>query len=161
PIGIALAEGRRSRLPVISAVSTLYIEFVRGVPLITVLFMAQLLLPLLNPSLVGLANVFRAMIAITLFNAAYLAENVRGGLQAIRHGQEEAAKALGLNSFQLSVYITLPQALRAILPALVGSVISLFKDTSLVAIVGLLDLTGIAQAIVTQTEFIGTRRETL
>lgn len=161
PIGVALALGRRSKLPIISGASTIYIEFVRGVPMITVLFMAQLLVPLVNPALAEMPNVFRAMIAITLFNAAYLAENIRGGLQSIPPGQEEAAKALGLNGLQITLYITLPQALRAILPALVGMVISLFKDTSLVAIVGLLDLTGMAQAIVTQTEFLGLRRETL
>lgn len=161
PLGIALALGRRSHMPVVSAVSTLYIEFVRGVPLITVLFMAQLLVPLANPALAELPNVFRAMIAIVLFTAAYLAENIRGGLQAIPHGQEEAAKALGLSSLQITMYITMPQALRAVLPALVGMVISGFKDTSLVTIVGLLDLTGMAQNIVTQTEFIGLRRETL
>jgi general L-amino acid transport system permease protein len=161
PLGVALALGRRSKLPIVSGASTLYIEFVRGVPMITVLFMAQLLVPLINPALAEMPNVFRAMIAITLFNAAYLAENIRGGLQSIPPGQEEAAKALGLNSLQVTMYITLPQALRAILPALVGMVISLFKDTSLVAIVGLLDLTGMAQAIVTQTEFLGLRRETL
>jgi His/Glu/Gln/Arg/opine family amino acid ABC transporter permease subunit len=161
PLGIGLALGRRSSLPVISAASTLYIEFVRGVPLITVLFMTQLLLPLISPTLAEMPNVFRAMIAITLFSAAYLAENVRGGLQSIPPGQEEAAKALGLNGLQITMNITLPQALRAILPALVGMVISLFKDTSLVAIVGLLDLTGMAQNIVSQTEFIGLRRETI
>ncbi len=161
PLGVALALGRRSDLPVISVASTIYIEIIRGVPLITVLFMAQLLLPLVNPSLAEMPNVFRAMIAITLFNAAYLAENVRGGLQAIPYGQQEAAKALGLNSWQITMNITLPQALRVIFPALVGMVISLFKDTSLVTIVGLLDLTGTAQNIVTQTEFLGLRRETL
>ncbi len=161
PLGVALALGRRSHLPVISLASTLYIEFVRGVPLITVLFMAQLLVPLVNPSLADMPNVFRAMIAITLFSAAYLAENVRGGLQSIPPGQEEAAKALGLNNIQVTINITLPQALRAVLPALVGMAISLFKDTSLVAIVGLLDLTGMSQNIVSQTEFIGLRRETI
>lgn len=161
PLGVLLALGRRSHMPVISAASTLYIEFVRGVPLITVLFMAQLLVPLVNPSLAELPNVFRAMIAIILFTAAYLAENIRGGLQSIPHGQEEAAKALGLSSLQITMNITLPQALRAVLPALVGMVISVFKDTSLVTIVGLLDLTGMAQNIVSQTEFIGLRRETL
>ncbi len=161
PLGILLALGRRSRLPVVSIASTIYIEVIRGVPLITVLFMAQLLLPLMNPALAEMPNVFRAMIAITLFGAAYMAENVRGGLQSIPVGQNEAAKALGLSSFQITFEILLPQALRAVFPALVGMVISGFKDTSLVAIVGLLDLTGIAQTIVTQTEFIGQRRETL
>jgi His/Glu/Gln/Arg/opine family amino acid ABC transporter permease subunit len=161
PLGVALALGRRSALPIVSIASTVYIEFVRGVPLITVLFMAQLLLPLVNPALAEMPNAFRAMVAITLFTAAYLAENVRGGLQAVPHGQQEAAKALGLNSLQITFDITLPQALRVIFPALVGLAISLFIDTSLVTIVGLLDLTGMAQNIVTQTEFIGQRRETL
>jgi len=119
------------------------------------------LVPLVNPALGTVDTVFRAMVGITLFSAAYLAENVRGGLQSVPHGQEEAAKALGLNNFQIILYITLPQALRAVIPALVGQFISLFKDTSLVAIIGLLDLTGMADTIVTQTEFIGLRREVL
>jgi His/Glu/Gln/Arg/opine family amino acid ABC transporter permease subunit len=159
PLGVLLALGRRSKLPVISTACTLFIEFVRGVPLITVLFMVQLLLPLANPALAEVDNVFRAMAAIVVFSAAYLAENVRGGLQSIPPGQEEAAKALGLNAIQVTLFITLPQALRAVIPALVGQFISLFKDTSLVAIVGLLDLTGMARVISTQTEFIGLQRE--
>jgi His/Glu/Gln/Arg/opine family amino acid ABC transporter permease subunit len=159
PLGVLLALGRRSSLPVVSTACTLYIEFVRGVPLITVLFMAQLLVPLVNPALAEVDNVFRAMVGITLFSAAYLAENVRGGLQAIPPGQEEAAKALGLAGWQVTLFITLPQALRMVIPALVGQFISLFKDTSLVAIVGLTDLTGIAQSSVAQTEFLGARRE--
>jgi His/Glu/Gln/Arg/opine family amino acid ABC transporter permease subunit len=159
PLGILLALGRRSELPVVKYVSTIYIEFVRGVPLITVLFMAQLLVPFLNPALAEVDAVFRAMVGITLFSAAYLAENVRGGLQAIPPGQVEAARALGLAGWQITLLITLPQALRAVIPALVGQFISLFKDTSLVAIVGLIDLTGISNAVVAQTEFIGLRRE--
>jgi His/Glu/Gln/Arg/opine family amino acid ABC transporter permease subunit len=159
PLGVLLALGRRSKLPVVSAACTGYIEFVRGVPLITVLFLAQLLVPLVNPSLAEVDNVFRAMVGITLFSAAYLAENVRGGLQSIPPGQEEAAKAVGLSTWQIILLITLPQALRAVIPALVGQFISLFKDTSLVAIVGLVDLTGISQATVAQTEFLGLRRE--
>ncbi|NUQ04846.1 MAG: amino acid ABC transporter permease [Anaerolineae bacterium] len=159
PLGVLLALGRRSALPAIRVASTLYIEFVRGVPLITVLFMAQLLVPLVNPSLAEVDNVFRAMVGILLFSAAYLAENVRGGLQAVPHGQEEAAKALGLAGWQVTLLITLPQALRYVIPALVGQFISLFKDTSLVAIVGLLDLTGIARSTVAQTEFLGLYRE--
>ncbi len=159
PLGVLLALGRRSSLPVISIASTIYIEFVRGVPLITVLFMAQLLVPLISPSLAEFDNVFRVMVGITLFSAAYLAENVRGGLQAIPPGQEEAAKALGLRGGQVTLLITLPQALRFVIPALVGQFISLFKDTSLVAIVGLTDLSGIAQTSVAQTEFLGLRRE--
>jgi His/Glu/Gln/Arg/opine family amino acid ABC transporter permease subunit len=159
PLGILLALGRRSKLPIVSLFSTLYIEFVRGVPLITVLFMAQLLVPLVNPVLAQTPNVFRAMVGIILFTAAYLAENVRGGLQSIPPGQEEAARALGLSSLQITLYITLPQALRAVIPALVGMFISLFKDTSLVAIVGLLDFSGMGQLVVSQTEFLGLRRE--
>jgi len=160
PLGVLLALGRRSHLPVVSAACTLYIEIVRGVPLITVLFMSMLLLPLVNPALAGPETAaYRAMVAVLLFSAAYLAENVRGGLQSIPPGQEEAGKALGLAAWQVTLFITLPQALRAVIPALVGQFIGLFKDTSLVAIVGLIDLTGIAQAVVSQTEFLGTRRE--
>lgn len=159
PLGVLLALGRRSSMPIISIVCTFYIEFVRGVPLITVLFTAQLLLPFANPALAEIPNVYRAMVAILLFSAAYLAENVRGGLQSIPPGQEEAARALGFSGWQIIRYITLPQALRAVIPALVGQFISLFKDTSLVAIVGLLDLTSMSEIIVTQTEFLGLRRE--
>jgi His/Glu/Gln/Arg/opine family amino acid ABC transporter permease subunit len=159
PFGVLLALGRRSSLPVISTFCTLYIEFVRGVPLITVLFMAQLLVPLINPALASTPGAFRAMAGIVLFSAAYLAENVRGGLQSIPPGQEEAAKALGLAAWQITLFITLPQALRAVIPALVGQFISLFKDTSLVAIVGLLDLVGMAKNVVAQTEFLQRQRE--
>jgi general L-amino acid transport system permease protein len=100
------------------------------------------------------------MVAVTLFSAAYLAENVRGGLQSLPPGQEEAAKALGLAGWQVTLYITLPQALRAVIPALVGQFISLYKDTSLVAIVGLTDLTGVTRNVAAQTEFQGLLRET-
>jgi len=160
PIGILLALGRRSTLPVVSAVSTLYIEVVRGVPLITVLFMSMLLVPFVLPELGGPDSApYRAMVAVTLFSAAYLAENVRGGLQGLSPGQEEAAIALGLPAWRVTLHITLPQALRAVIPALVGQFISLYKDTSLVAIVGLIDLTGVANVIAAQTEFQGLRRE--
>lgn len=160
PIGILLALGRRSHLPVVRSFCVLYIELVRGVPLITVLVMGLLLVPFVAPWLGGPDTApYRAMVAVTLFSAAYLAENVRGGLQSLPPGQEEAAKAVGLAGWQITLYITLPQALRAVIPALVGQFISLFKDTSLVAIVGLIDLTGIAQSVVAQTEFIGLRRE--
>jgi general L-amino acid transport system permease protein len=138
-----------SHLPVVRVGCTLFIEVVRGVPLITVLFMGALLLPLAFPELAGPdTQAYRAMVAIVLFSAAYLAENVRGGLQSIPHGQEEAARAIGLHNWQITLYITLPQALRAVIPALVGQFISLFKDTSLVAIVGLIDLTKIADDVV-------------
>ncbi|MBA3873784.1 MAG: amino acid ABC transporter permease, partial [Anaerolineae bacterium] len=160
PLGILLALGRRSKMPVISTVCTIYIEVLRGIPFITVLFMAQLLIPLINPSLSSFPGAFRAMIATVLFSAAYNAEVVRGGLQAIPGGQDEAAKALGLNGLQVTFFITLPQALRLVIPPMMGNFVGMFKDTSLVAIVGLLDLTGMAQNIVSQTEFLGLRRET-
>lgn len=161
PIGVLLALGRRSSLPVVSTVCTLYIELVRGVPLITVLFMSMLLVPFVAPQLGGPDTApYRAMVAVTLFSAAYLAENVRGGLQSLPPGQEEAGKALGLAGWQVTLFITLPQALRAVIPALVGQFISLFKDTSLVAIVGLVDLTGVTRNVSAQTEFQGLVRET-
>lgn len=161
PIGVALALGRRADgLPAIKYFCVTFIEVVRGVPLITVLFLASLALPLVNPALATVPQAVRAMVAITLFSAAYLAENVRGGLQSVPPGQVEAAKALGMNPVQITTRITLPQALRAVIPALVGQFISLFKDTSLVAIVGLLDLTKNADNVVAQPEYIGLRQET-
>src|SRR5439155_23551468 len=119
----------------------------------------QIMLQLFLPEGITLERVFRAIAGFTVFTAAYLAEVVRGGLQSIGRGQSEAAKALGLNGLQILWLIILPQALRAVIPALVGQFISLFKDTSLVAIVGLLDLTGIANAVVQQQAFLGLQRE--
>lgn len=159
PLGVLLALGRRSELPVLHWFSVAYIELVRGVPLITILFMAQLMLPLFLPDGMTIDRVLRAMVGITLFSAAYLAENVRGGLQAIPNGQYEAAEALGLNGAQTMIYIILPQALRLVIPILVGQFIGVFKDTSLVAIVGLLDLVGIGRTVLAQPEFLGTQRE--
>ncbi|MGH2544844.1 MAG: amino acid ABC transporter permease [Ardenticatenaceae bacterium] len=156
PLGVLLALGRRSKLPIVRLFCTAYIETVRGVPLITFFFMGQLLLPLFLPGEIRVDNLMRAMIAVTLFSAAYLAENVRGGLQAIPRGQTEAAQALGLSYVQTTLLITLPQALRAVIPALVGQFISLFKDTSLVSIVGILDLIGIAAAVRAQPQWLGT-----
>ncbi|MCY3779095.1 MAG: amino acid ABC transporter permease [Chloroflexi bacterium] len=160
PIGLALALGRRSRLVVVRYACTIYIETVRGVPLITLLFMAVLLVPLVDPTLASIENVIRAWVAFTMFSAAYLAENVRGGLQSIDRGQTEAAQAIGLSAWQTTLHVTLPQALRAVIPALVGQFISLFKDTSLVAIVGLADITGVANRVVAQPEFLQKRQET-
>jgi general L-amino acid transport system permease protein len=157
PLGVMLALGRRSELPIVRWFSIGYIELVRGVPLITILFMAQLMLPLflgITPD-----RVLRAMAGIVLFSAAYLAENVRGGLQAIPKGQFEAAHALGLSGLQTMVFIIMPQALRLIIPILVGQFIALFKDTALVSIVGLLDLVGIARTVLAQPEFLGLQRE--
>lgn len=160
PIGVLLALGRRADgLPAVKYACIAVIELVRGVPLITVLFLASLALPLVSPQLDTVPQAVRAMVAITLFSAAYLAENVRGGLQSIPPGQSEAARALGMNPVQVTLFITMPQALRAVIPALVGQCIALFKDTSLVAIVGLLDLTKSADSVVAQAEYIGLRRE--
>ncbi len=159
PLGLLLALGRRSELPMIRWFSIAYIELVRGVPLITILFMAQLMLPLFLPSNITVDRVLRAMVGMTLFSAAYLAENVRGGLQAIPKGQFEAAYALGLGGAQTMIFIILPQALRLIIPILVGQFISVFKDTALVAIVGLFDLLGIARTVLSQPEFLGLHRE--
>ena len=159
PLGVLLALGRRSELPVIRLASILYIELVRGVPLITIFFMAQLMLPLFLPPAITIDRVLRAMVAVTLFSAAYLAENVRGGLQAIPKGQFEAAHALGLNGLQTMYFIILPQALRLIIPILVGQFIAVFKDTALVAIVGLFDLVGIAKTVLAQPDFLGLQRE--
>ncbi|HUN10289.1 MAG TPA: amino acid ABC transporter permease [Aggregatilineales bacterium] len=159
PLGILLALGRRSKAPVISTICTLYIEIARGVPFITVLFMAQLLIPLIDPSLADFPGPFRAMIATVIFTAAYNAEVIRGGLQAIPPGQEEAAKAVGLSGLQTTLFITLPQALRLVIPPMMGNFVGMFKDTSLVAIVGLLDVLGMAQNVIAQTEFLGLRRE--
>ena len=145
PLGILLALGRRSELPIIRAMSVAYIEFWRGAPLITVLFMSSVMLPLFFPAGVDFNKVVRAMIAITLFEAAYAAEVVRGGLQAIPKGQFEAADALGLSYWKKMGLIILPQSLRVSIPGIVNTFISLFKDTSLVAIIGLLDILKTAQ----------------
>ena len=160
PLGLALALGRRSNMPAVKYACILYIEVVRGVPLITLLFLAVLLVPLVDPTLASIENLVRAWVAITLFSAAYLAENVRGGLQSLDIGQTEAAQAVGLSRWQTTIHILLPQALRAVIPALVGQFISLFKDTSLVSIIGLADITGIANRVVAQPEFLQKRQET-
>lgn len=155
PLGVLLALGRQSTLPIIKLFCTCYIELVRGLPLIGILFMAQVMLPLFLPAGLEIDRVLRAIAAFVLFSAAYLAENVRGGLQSIPKGQAEAARALGLNIPLTIALIVLPQALKASIPAIVGQFIGLFKDTSLVAIVGLVDLMGIARTVLSQPEFIG------
>ena len=147
PIGVSLALGRRSSLPVLKAFCVLFIEIVRGVPLVTILFMASIILPLFLPEGVRIDRVLRAMIGMTLFAAAYMAENIRGGLQAIPLGQIEAAKAVGLNGFQTMALIVLPQALRLVIPAIVGQFIALFMDTTLAIIVGLLELLAVGKAV--------------
>ena len=140
PIGVVLALGRRSNLRVIKLFSTLFIEFIRAVPLITILFMASFVLPLFLESGNNFDKLLRALIGIALFQAAYFAEVVRGGLQAIPKGQYEAADAIGLSYLQKNALIILPQALKISIPNIVGSSISLFKDTTLVLIIGLMDM---------------------
>lgn len=155
PLGILLALGRQSTLPFIKWFCVFYIEVVRGLPLIGILFMAQVMLPLFLPAGLEIDRVLRAIAAFVFFSAAYLAENVRGGLQSIPKGQAEAARALGLNIPLTITLIILPQALKASIPAIVGQFIGLFKDTSLVAIVGLVDLMGVSRSVLSQPEFIG------
>jgi general L-amino acid transport system permease protein len=146
PVGIALALGRRSSIPLIRIFSIAFIEFWRGVPLITVLFFATYMLPLFVPAGFTIDGLVRALIGIALFTGAYQAENIRGGLQAIPRGQGEAASALGLSWAKTTALVVMPQALRHVIPNLVNSFISLFKDTSLVGIVALFDLLGILRA---------------
>jgi general L-amino acid transport system permease protein len=159
PLGVVLALGRRSELPALRWLSTGYIELIRGVPLVTILFMADIILPLFLPGEWRLDRIARAMGGITLFSAAYVAENVRGGLQAIPSGQIEAARALGLSGIQTNRFIVLPQALRSVIPANVGLFISLLKDTTLVTIIGLLELLGIGGAVLAQSESFGANME--
>jgi general L-amino acid transport system permease protein len=146
PVGIALALGRRSTIPLIRIFSVAFIEFWRGVPLITVLFFATYMLPLFLPGNFTVDGLVRALIGIALFAGAYQAEVIRGGLAAIPRGQGEAASALGLSFWKTTGLIVMPQALRHVIPGLVNSFIALFKDTSLVSIVALFDLLGTLQA---------------
>lgn len=156
PLGIVFALGRRSTLPMVRWVCTTYIEFFRGSPLITLLFTGWLVLPFFLPA--GFPTptlVTRALIIFTLFTSAYVAEIVRGGLQAVGRGQWEAAQALGLSPWKQTRLIVLPQALRAVIPGLVGQAISLFKDTTLVLIIGQQDLLAIGQNVTKQDAFLG------
>ena len=146
PLGIIFALGRRSQLPVIRFLSIVFIEFWRGVPLITVLFMANAMLPLFLPEGYAPDKVIRPLVGVALFAAAYMAEVVRGGLQAIPKGQYEAAQALGFTYWKMMGLIILPQALKLVIPGIVNTFIGLFKDTSLVSIIGLFDLLGIVQS---------------
>ena len=146
PLGIVLALGRRSNMPVARILSVVFIEFWRGVPLITVLFMASVMLPLFLPEGVNFNNLLRALIGVMLFSAAYMAEVVRGGLQAVDKGQYEGADAVGLSYWQKMRLIVLPQALTHVIPGIVNTFIGLFKDTTLVSIIGLFDLLGAAQS---------------
>jgi general L-amino acid transport system permease protein len=142
PLGILLALGRRSDLPVVRSASVVFIEFWRGVPLITVLFFATYMLPLFLPGNWSINGLLRVLIGVVLFSAAYLAEVVRAGLQAIPRGQFEGAMAVGLGYWRMMGLVILPQALRLVIPGLVNSFIALFKDTTLVLIVAIFDLLG-------------------
>lgn len=160
PLSILVALGRRSNLPFIKWICVVYVEAIRGVPLITLLFMGSVMFPLFMPEGVNLDKLLRAQIAITLFFAAYLAEVVRGGLQALPKGQYEAAHALGLSYWQTQKRIILPQALRLVIPPLVNNFIGFFKDTSLVLVIGLYDLLASAQAAVGEPAWQGFGVET-
>jgi len=155
PLSIVLALGRRSELPVIRALCVGYIELIRGVPLISVLFMASVMLPLFLPSGVTMDKLLRAQVALILFAAAYFAEVVRGGLQAIPKAQYEMADALGLTYWQKTSYVILPQALRVAVPPLVNTCIGFFKDTSLVLIIGLFDLLTTIKVSLTDPRWAG------
>ena len=155
PLAILLALGRRSRLPAVRAICVGYIELIRGVPLITFLFMASLMLPLFLPTGVTLDKLLRAQVAFILFAAAYLAEVIRGGLQAIPRGQLEAADALGLSYVQRTRLILLPQALALVIPPLVNTFIGIFKDTTLVIIISLFDLLGTAEGALSDVNWQG------
>ena len=155
PFGILLALGRRSDMPIVKAFSVVYIEFWRGVPLITVLFMASVMLPLFVPEEITFDKLLRALIGIILFQSAYMAEVVRGGLQAIPKGQYEAADALGLGYWKSMIFIILPQALKLMIPGIVNTFIALFKDTSLVLIIGLFDVLAIVQAALNDPAWLG------
>jgi len=162
PIGVLLALARTSRQPIFRVLSTVYIEVIRGVPLITLLLFFSGVLPLFLPDGMEIAELAAAILGYTLFSAAYLAENVRGGLQSIRRGQYEAADAVGLTTTQRTGFIVLPQSLRVSIPPLVGQVIATFKETSLLAIIGLFDFLRMANSVVpNQSQFLGVRREGL
>ena len=155
PLGVLLALGRRSDLPVISMLCTMFIEFIRGVPLITLLFFGNIMLPMFLPEGWNLDNYSRVAVMVCLFAAAYMAEVIRGGLQAIPKGQYEAAAAMGLGYWKMMGLIILPQAMRISIPGIVNSSIGLYKDTTLVSLVGLFDLFGIGRAINADAKWMG------
>ncbi len=153
PLGLLLALARRSTLPALRLIATGYIELIRGVPLISLLFMGQFILGLMLPAGTQLSDITRAIAAITLFTAAYVAEIVRGGLQGLPAGQTEAGQALGLSQATIMRRIVLPQALRSVIPAMVGQFISLFKDSSLLFIIGIIEFLGVRRIVHTQEAF--------
>lgn len=155
PVGVALALGRQSGMPAIRALCIAFIELWRGVPLITILFMSAVMLPLFLPEGLTMDKLLRALIGVSLFAGAYMAEVVRGGLQAIPRGQYEAAAALGLGYWRLMVAVILPQALHVVIPGIVNVFVALFKDTTLVLIIGLFDFLGIIKAALTDPDWLG------
>ncbi|BBP85267.1 amino acid ABC transporter permease [Pseudomonas tohonis] len=159
PLGILLALGRRSKLPAIKVICVTFIEFWRGVPLITVLFMSSVMLPLFLPEGMNLDKLLRALVMVIFFEAAYIAEVVRGGLQAIPKGQYEAAAGLGLGYWRSTALVILPQALKMVIPGIVNTFIALFKDTSLVIIIGLFDLLNSIKQATTDPKWLGMSTE--
>jgi general L-amino acid transport system permease protein len=155
PLSIVMALGRRSHMPAVKVICVTYIELIRGVPLISLLFMASVMFPLFLPEGLTIDKLLRAQVAIILFAAAYLAEVIRGGLQAIPKGQYEAADSLGLAFWQKTSFIILPQALRMVIPPLVNTFIGMFKDTSLVLIIGIFDLLNSAKTAVNEPAWRG------
>jgi general L-amino acid transport system permease protein len=155
PVAVLLALGRRSEPPAIRGLCIAYIELIRGVPLVTVLFMAAVMFPLFVPPGITIDKLLRAQVALAMFIAAYVAEVVRGGLQAIPRGQYEAAASLGLSYWPSTILIVLPQALRISIPALANTFIAFFKDTSLVIVIGLFDLLGAAKAVIVDAKWVG------
>ena len=159
PLGVLLALGRQSKMPAIRMLCVVYIELIRGVPLISLLFMGSIILPLFLPEGITIGKILRAQVAIILFTAAYIAEVVRGGLQAMPRGQYEAAESMGLNYFLTMRLIILPQALKIVIPPTVSILISAFKDTSLVVIIALFDLLKTTQTALVNPEWMGFSRE--
>ncbi|MBV5277987.1 MAG: amino acid ABC transporter permease [Campylobacteraceae bacterium] len=159
PLGVILALGRQSHLPIIKSISVTYIEFIRGVPLITILFMSSIILPLFFPEGMTFDKLLRALIGIAMFEAAYIAENIRGGLQSIPKGQYEAGDAIGLSYWQKMFLVILPQALKVAIPNLVGVSIALFQDTTLVLIIGLFDLLAMVRLSAADSYWLGYETE--
>ncbi|NIO04424.1 MAG: ABC transporter permease subunit [Proteobacteria bacterium] len=159
PLGVLLALGRQSKLPALKLLCVLYIELIRGVPLISLLFMSSIIFPLFLPQGIRIANILRAQAAIILFTAAYIAEVVRGGLQGMSRGQYEAAESIGLNYYLTMRLVILPQALKIVIPPTVSILISAFKDTSLVVIIALFDLLKTTQSVLSNPEWMGFSRE--
>jgi general L-amino acid transport system permease protein len=159
PLGVILALGRRSKMRGVKVLCILYIELIRGVPLISLLFMSSIIFPLFLPEGITFNKILRAQAAIILFTAAYIAEVVRGGLQAMSRGQYEAAESIGLNYYLTMRLVILPQALKIVIPPTVSILISAFKDTSLVVIIALFDLLKTTQSVLSNPEWMGFNRE--